>query len=411
MGTSVACTLANLYLAFFEDKYVYSDTNPFLKHIKLFIRYVDDVLVVWDGTADDFTNFVQFLSDNNSMNMKFTSLYCNQSLEFLDVRISIEAGEINTEVYRKPTSYITSSNALLHFQSAHPFYTKQALPFSQFLRVKRINSTKGGFKRQSQMLYKRFENRGYPRPLLDAALNWAENEASCSTKPASHTNASNDKPFVFSFKYGPMDTYIRSIIRKNWHILGKDAELTDRLQRGPLFASRRSKNIGDILVRNRITTDHTNWLNKDTPKGNYKCGHCNLCTQHITGNTVQIGPIKHIVTDFISCKTTYTVYVIFCQCGFYYIGKTIRPLYIRIKEHFSSVRTGKGVPRLINHVRQCHAGNTHTLRFAGIARVYSPQQGGNLNQLLLRCEARWIMRTNATGPMGLNERIDMSVFL
>ncbi|XP_077117073.1 uncharacterized protein LOC143773549 [Ranitomeya variabilis] len=404
MGTPVACTFANLFLAVFEENYVYSAKNAFLKHIRLFLRYVDDVFLVWDGTEEEFEDFVSHLNTTNQMGMSFTSVFGGSRLEFLDVLVTIEEGDICTSVYRKPTA----TNSILHFNSFHPKHVKRSLPYSQLLRTRRVNNTQRGFTRQAGELRQRLMERGYPKTLLDTAME----RVSSTTDECNRSRQSPVEPrFTFCFKYGPLDQEIRASLRRHWHVLERDRDLTGKASGGPLISNRRSTRIRDILVRNRLVGTQNNWLEKSTLKGNYRCGHCHFCARHVIGRRMNIGPITHTISQFISCKTDYVVYVVFCPCRRFYIGKTIRQMYVRFREHVRSIQTGKGVPRLINHVREIHEGNADVLTFAGIERVVLPAGGGDLHKLLLRAEARWIMRTNATGPAGFNDRIDMAVFL
>lgn len=57
MGSSFAPSLASPYVSHFENENVYSETNPFLDHIRVWKRYIDDVLLIWRGdrtTAERF---------------------------------------------------------------------------------------------------------------------------------------------------------------------------------------------------------------------------------------------------------------------------------------------------------------------------------------------------------------------
>ncbi|CAJ0946046.1 unnamed protein product [Ranitomeya imitator] len=138
MGTPVACVFANLFLAAFEEKHITGALNPYLKHIRLYLRFADDVFIVWDGGEPTFNDFVSFLNNNNDQNMKFTSIFGDKQLEFLDVKIEIEEGSIKTSVHRKTTA----TNNVLHFQSAHPAHTKCGIPYSQMTKdtIKELES-------------------------------------------------------------------------------------------------------------------------------------------------------------------------------------------------------------------------------------------------------------------------------
>lgn len=56
MGTPVAPTFANLYLAFWEERYIYCTNNPYVQYIKQWLRFIDDVLIVWRGKKDSLGN-------------------------------------------------------------------------------------------------------------------------------------------------------------------------------------------------------------------------------------------------------------------------------------------------------------------------------------------------------------------
>ncbi|KAJ1204518.1 hypothetical protein NDU88_008295 [Pleurodeles waltl] len=49
----------------FERQVVNHDDNPFFQQIKLWKRYIDDILLVWTGTRDEAMNFVNWLNTAN----------------------------------------------------------------------------------------------------------------------------------------------------------------------------------------------------------------------------------------------------------------------------------------------------------------------------------------------------------
>ena len=105
-------------------------------------------------------NLLEFRDYLNSVdeNLKFTLEYSRESISFLDTLVHLKDGEIWTEVYTKPTD----SQSYLHFQSAHPSHMKNSLPYSQFLRVKRICSKDNDFLRHSAILLAHFYVGGTP---------------------------------------------------------------------------------------------------------------------------------------------------------------------------------------------------------------------------------------------------------
>ncbi|XP_077118850.1 protein FAM227B [Ranitomeya variabilis] len=81
MGTPVACVFANLFLAVFEERHVTGPQNPFLNHIRMYLRFADDVFMVWDGEESSFNEFVTFLNNNNEDNMLLTAVYGESMLQ------------------------------------------------------------------------------------------------------------------------------------------------------------------------------------------------------------------------------------------------------------------------------------------------------------------------------------------
>ncbi|XP_077134856.1 uncharacterized protein LOC143788831 [Ranitomeya variabilis] len=74
-----------------------------------------------------------------------------------------------------------------------------------------------------------------------------------------------------------------------------------------------------------------------------------------------------------------------------------------------SITSGKGSLRLIKHIQDKHNANPEVLSFTGIEKVNFRPQGGNHDKALLRQEARWILKSNAQGPLRLNDRIDLVI--
>ena len=94
------------------------------QHLKQFIilwkRYIDDCLVFWSGTWDQFMEFFNFMNGYHHT-MKFDNPCYNSpenSCDFLDLKISIKDGIIRIDLYRKPThkprALLPSSAQLLY---------------------------------------------------------------------------------------------------------------------------------------------------------------------------------------------------------------------------------------------------------------------------------------------------------
>lgn len=100
MGSPLSPPIANLFMEEFEVALMKSDV---LKP-KVWLRYVDDVFFVWSHGLGELYNFLDYINDKFA-SIKFTmELESNNSLPFLDVRVTKSSnGVLSTNVYRKPS--------------------------------------------------------------------------------------------------------------------------------------------------------------------------------------------------------------------------------------------------------------------------------------------------------------------
>lgn len=295
----------------------------------------------------------------------------------------------------------------VHFDSCHPYHVKTAVPYGQFIRLRRINSDYKDFLSQAQELMDRLRARGYPEEVLSPAFQKAINMERNTLIHKNRKKRINDR-FVFSFQHSPMSNKIKQVIRNNWHILSHDSDLREAVSKPPIISFRRCKNLRSELVSSGFSaTNNKSWLSNVS--GNHKCGNCSFCPQMLKCKSLEIGGKYFNIQDLITCRSKFVTYAIFCPCKYFYIGKTNRNLFIRFREHCRSITTGKGSPRLIEHVRKCHNSDAQVLTFAGIQKVayHVPDK----HVTLLKMESRLILNCNALGPLGLNDRNDYSMFL
>ena len=136
MGTRVAPTYANLFMGVLEKKMVDNCPPHLAGFLSLWKRYIDDILIFWTGSWDTFTEFFNYLN-NFHTTMKFDEPCFdvhNNSCNFLDVKICIKVGKIETDLYRKPTD---KPRALLP-SSAHPAHITTNIIYSMAFRLIRI---------------------------------------------------------------------------------------------------------------------------------------------------------------------------------------------------------------------------------------------------------------------------------
>ena len=155
MGTKLAPSFANLFMGYFENKFVYSyRLQPFI-----WKRFIDDIFFVWTYGQTELDNFVDYLNTCHST-IKFTLETSLLKINFLDITITHDSdGSVSTNLYCKPTD---SHNYLL-YSSEHPRHLLNGIPYSQFVRVKRLCSRDDDFRLNALMLTHHTE--GLPKTL------------------------------------------------------------------------------------------------------------------------------------------------------------------------------------------------------------------------------------------------------
>ena len=125
--------------------------------------------------------------------------------------VHLDEGEIWTDLYCKPTD----SHNYLHYDSAHPEHNKRSLPYSQYLRLKRICSREEDFVRHSKMITFHFVRRGYPKDLLRKAFIRAAEMERSQLLEMSDQQTKEDETIFLITTYTPGFTGLKDITTKN----------------------------------------------------------------------------------------------------------------------------------------------------------------------------------------------------
>jgi hypothetical protein len=107
IGTRVAPTYANLFMAMIDEKIKECATERNFNWIFFYKRFIDDIFVIWTGSKG---RFLEFMEKFNTLHptIKFTCEfdYEQKSTTFLDTKIKIEDNAIVTDLYRKETDRV-----------------------------------------------------------------------------------------------------------------------------------------------------------------------------------------------------------------------------------------------------------------------------------------------------------------
>ena len=250
MGTKLAPSFANLFMGHFEDKFIYSyPLQPFI-----WKRFIDDIFFVLTYGQEELDKFVNYLNHCHET-IKFTLETSCLKINFLDITIIKQTdGRIGTNLYCKPTD---SHNYLL-YSSEHPRHLLNGIPYSQFVRIKRLCTNPEDYRLNALMLITHFIRQGYPKHLVEKALNKADNlnrETLLNKETLKQpTNPNPTQKFYCVTTHNPANPSIKEIISSNWDILGKTKTSRPLLESEIVFGLRRNKNLSDHLVRASTST-------------------------------------------------------------------------------------------------------------------------------------------------------------
>jgi hypothetical protein len=386
MGPSYAC----LFVGYIESQIFSQYTGPCPS---LFKRFIDDCVGLWTRPLGELQTFINFVG-NFHPSLKFTHEISDSSLTFLDIQLQIQPGStlISTSVFYKETD---SHSYLLH-SSSHPNPTKDSIPYSQFLRLRRLCSNEDDFMAQAHRMVTFFTARGYPETLVRGALDRAASTSRSHALTPRDPLEQEDRT-LFTLTYHPHNLPVKQVLIHNFKILQEDPQLQTLFKKPPLAAFKRDRNLGDMLVRSTFKTNTV-----DLPPGNTRCNQprCKCCTVINTSATSFTGPSgrSFIIKRPFNCQTTNVVYIIHCSlCSQLYVGETYRTLSERCKEHMYSIHQHKNTP-----VAQHFTTPPHTISHFSIAAVWRNSTSDPLHRKYTETKTISLLDTKA--PRGMNLR-------
>ena len=159
-----------------------------------------------------------------------------------------QANRIATSIHYKATD----SHSYLNFSSSHPYSCKSSIPYSQFLRLRKICSDDADFDIEAAKMETFFAARGYPNDLFRRGKERASTKSRAEIlKSDAVNNIAKDRvPFVTTFY--PSNLVVEKIISRNFRTLSEDNRTSKIFNKPPLKAFRRAKNLKDLLVRNSL---------------------------------------------------------------------------------------------------------------------------------------------------------------
>jgi len=280
-------------------------------------------------------DYEQFL---NSLipNIKLTFEFSQKQIPFLDTLIYVSDNKIQTRTYFNPTD----THQLLHHNSAHPILK------SQFIRFKRLSSTKLDYDSASKILIKHLSSRGYTNSIMRKLKNeiWFNYKEREKVSPNPNSVPSEQKsqellPIIMDF------FPIAHELSSNYKTIINHSNVFNNLR--PITAFINSKNLNQILVRSKLEKPSETTTSKLTT-GYFICDRsekktkCYTCVLHAS-KTHQFYSTHYNsyynINDTMHCSSKKLVYLITCKkCKLQYVEETSRQLRDRMNDHRSAIK-------------------------------------------------------------------------
>ncbi|XP_063791129.1 uncharacterized protein LOC134945635 [Pseudophryne corroboree] len=398
MGSCVAPSFANIFMREVENDLFLSNPNV-AGSIKAYFRYIDDIFVLWSGSQESFQ---QAMSDINQLDdsIKFTYSTSYEEIHYLDVAINQDhLHHLHTSLFVKETD----RNTTLHANSHHPPTLKWGLPYSQYMRIRRICSDQAETIKQMDIMTRKFIERGYKLKFLKEAKSRAlKHDRISLLNKIQSTKKPDFIVWTQDFSTTSMSTMQKA--KQIWPIITQDKQLQSLKGAKILPSYRRGRNIKDWVVHNDVSnlkvSPPGHFLTRKP--GNFKCLGCTTCSSLEPGAVFhhpRSGKEFRIKRPY-TCTSRYVIYYIKCPCGLLYIGKTIRQFKERIALHRSSIRAaleGRGSDQPVaRHFKELQH-SMSSIRYKIIDGVPESPRGGNRGRILLQKESWWIHTLHCNG--------------
>ncbi|XP_067122981.1 uncharacterized protein [Centruroides vittatus] len=251
-----------------------------IQGIKFYKRYVDDILIMYN-TSEITINQIEVLINNLNKRIQFKTEEedsINNSINYLDVRITRNRNSIEFEPFKKPCTISTT----IKYNSNIPLYIKYNVFAMEYEKIKNRTSKLSNMSKYIKELKNKFVLNGYPNYII---TKW-EKEINDKTNR-------NDKQRIE--KQGSGIRYISfPYVKGLYEEINKELRKVD-IKLAPKYEKLKSR------LKNKKSIQQTRTEAKET---------------------------KNVVYE-IPCT---------CKNNSIYIGETKRKLNIRLKEHVADLR-------------------------------------------------------------------------
>ena len=383
IGTKFAPPYACIYMDGVEQKFLETQSKKPL----IWLRYIDDIFFIWTHGEQELERFLKDLN-NFTPKLSFTHEASKNCIPFLDLKVKLIDGKLETDLYMKPAD----CHQYLHYLSSHPEHTKRSIIYSQTLHVNRLCSLEKDFNYHKLNMKERFIKRGYPESVIEKEMQ----KVHFSKQGQKSKKVEKGVPFVVT--YHPLLNKLSSILHRNLYLLYMNQEVKNVFTPGPIVSYRSARKISSYLVRAKLYP-------LERKVGSVKCGksRCEVCLsiQETDAFTSTTTGESFKMNHKLNCDNNCLIYLLTCKCcGKQYVGETTDEFRLRWNNYKSNGRkNARNETCMQEHLFEHFKSEDHSGFLGNVSITLIDKTDGKESK---RRENYWMRTLKTYAPFGLN---------
>ena len=288
IGTKFAPPYACIYVDEVEQKLLLQMQS---EKLLIWLRYIDDIFLIWTHGEQEIFKFLKHLN-SFTRNLSFPHEVSKTCIPFLDLKVKLIDGKLETDLCMKPTD----GHHYLHYLSSHPEHTKCSVVYNQTLCINRLCSLKKDINYHKLNMKKRFIKWCYPESVIEKEMK----KVRFSKQGQKSKKVKKGVPFVVTshplldklsfiiygnlyllymnqevkniFTSGPLLDKLSFITYRNLYVIYMNQEVKNVFTSGPIVSYRSARKISSYFLRAKLYPLERN-------VGSEKCGksRCEIC--------------------------------------------------------------------------------------------------------------------------------------
>ena len=185
--------------------------------LKLYARYIDDVLMIFDHAHIEYVIPALNLFDDG-INVTYDYNDCLRATTYLDLFIEVRDKEFHHRLFRKPLC----AYAYVPWSSSHPFATKCGIVRTELVRLLRTCKYASDFNREVCFFQGKLKDRGYPPKLVRHIVSQYPFDAKARILEKRCTNIKHVVPLKLEYCDGFDRLHVSAVLVKHKHLLPQD---------------------------------------------------------------------------------------------------------------------------------------------------------------------------------------------